>query len=182
MVSNLAGIFAWPCCICNSLPDLWGVDHMLSLLCNSIQLKQKDGSVGFAYINAELKIKLWALIRNLCLGFILLFPACPFSFPASLSGIPSSPWLLDSYTIPQPWWGLWQRLFWARGGCHDQARVHLYIYTIPFVLSLPFQLSLFFLQRHWVFQCFWVGILIYAAGDLMNWNFIQNLGYQHSRS
>ena len=46
----------------------------------------KDGSVGFPYINAEQKIKLWALIRNLCLGFILLLPARHFSFPASLSG------------------------------------------------------------------------------------------------
>ena len=36
----------------------------------------------FPYINTELKIKLWALIRNLYLGFILLLPTCPFSFPA----------------------------------------------------------------------------------------------------
>jgi hypothetical protein len=42
------------------------------------------GLWDFSYINAELKIKLWALIRNLCLGFILLSAACPFSFPDSL--------------------------------------------------------------------------------------------------
>ena len=81
---NLAGV-PWPH-ICNFLTELWGVDYLLSLLCNSIQLKQRGESVGFAYINTELKIKLWALIRNLCLGFILLLPARPFSFPASLSG------------------------------------------------------------------------------------------------
>ena len=43
--------------------------------------------MGFPYINTELNIKLWALIRKLCLGFILLLSLPhPFSFPASLSG------------------------------------------------------------------------------------------------
>jgi hypothetical protein len=47
----------------------------------------KDESVGgFPNLNTELKIELCALIRNLCLGFILLSPAHPTSFPASLSG------------------------------------------------------------------------------------------------
>ena len=77
--------------------ELWGVDYLLSLLCNSIQLKQKDVSLGFAYINTKLKIKLWALLRHLCLGFILLSLACPFTFPSSLSGVLSSLWLLDRY-------------------------------------------------------------------------------------
>ena len=49
----------------------------------------KDGSVGSPYINTVLTIKLWALIRKLCLDFILLFPAHPFSFLAPLSGISS---------------------------------------------------------------------------------------------
>ena len=37
------------------------------------------------------------MIRNLCLGFVLLLPTHLISVPASLSGVPSSLWLLDSY-------------------------------------------------------------------------------------
>ena len=88
----------WPHCICNSLLELWKFDTACWVALQLKPAETKGGSVGFAYINKELKIKLWALIRNLCLGFILLLPAHPFSFPAPLSGIPSSPWLLDSYT------------------------------------------------------------------------------------
>ena len=70
--------------------QFWGFECLLSLLCNSMQLKQEDLFVCFACINAELEIKLWAFIRNLWLGFILLSPTYPFSFPVSLSAIPSS--------------------------------------------------------------------------------------------
>jgi hypothetical protein len=53
--------------------------------------------VGFAYINTELKTKLWAMIREAlsCLHSSLV--SCPISCSASLSGVPSSPWLLNSY-------------------------------------------------------------------------------------
>jgi hypothetical protein len=49
-------------------------------------VKQRMGLWLFPYINAELKIKLWALISNLCLAFILLLPNHPFPFLASLLG------------------------------------------------------------------------------------------------
>jgi hypothetical protein len=67
--TNLGGVFQprWkspacpPAIFCRSrLPS-----ELLSLFCNRIQLKQRMGLWVLPYIFTELKIKLWALIREL---------------------------------------------------------------------------------------------------------------------
>jgi hypothetical protein len=62
----------------------------------------KDGSVGSPYINAELIIKLRALIRNLCLGFILLSFSLSFFISSLPFRYPVHPWLLDSNKVQRP--------------------------------------------------------------------------------
>ena len=64
----------------------------------------KGGVVGFSHIYSELYIKIWALIRELCLGLLFLsssFPSIP-SFPFR-NPVTRGPWRLQLLP-PSPEW------------------------------------------------------------------------------